>query len=278
MKLHTPYFAEYLFLAIVILLSVAGFWNIYFDADAHPTSYQHLHLVTNFLWLSLLTYQLRLIGKGNRASHRRAGLAVFFLAPLLVATTALLSVFSAYKGYVSGKGDFLIVQNVGVTFELGLIILLAFVLRKRRKLHGAFLLSSAMLFLGIALFFTLISFVPGFKIEGPETFGRFKTAAIAGQATCLVLGLLFVIRDYRNGWPMLLAAAFFVLNEWIRSFLAQHHMIEGLTEFVGTMDQTLTFFCTFALFAVLLAATGTYKGRHIAAAPGVQSNREEGLT
>jgi hypothetical protein len=46
-----------------MLLSVLGFWNIYLEAGAAPNPYHHLHLVTNFLWLFLLLYQLRLVGR-----------------------------------------------------------------------------------------------------------------------------------------------------------------------------------------------------------------------
>lgn len=152
MKNFSAYFFEYLFLAIVVLLTITGFWKIYFGADAHPNSYHHLHVLTNFIWLALLICQLSLIGSGHYNSHRKIGLLVLAIAPLLVATTALLSVQSAHKGLVSGRGDFLIVQNVMCALELGLIIVSAFILRKRRKLHGSLLLSTAILFMGIALF------------------------------------------------------------------------------------------------------------------------------
>jgi hypothetical protein len=175
---------------------------------------------------------------------------------LLVASTALLSVHSAQKGLVSGQGDFLIVQNVMVTLELGVTILLAFILRKRRKLHASFLLSTGILFMGIALFFTLISFVPTFKIEGPETFYRFQNAAVTGQSICLIVGALFFIRDRRHGWPLLLVSSFFVLNEFLRSFLAKQNLIQPLTEFVGSMSQPLTFIGGFIVLCALLAATG----------------------
>lgn len=178
------------------------------------------------------------------------------MAPLLVATTALLSVHSAHKGVVSGQGDFLIVQNVMGTLELALLVLLAFVLRKRRKLHGSLLLGTAMLFMGIALFFSLISFVPAFRIEGPETFYRFETAAAASRYVCLVVGFLFFIRDFRNGWPLLLAGSFFSLNESIKSFLNERGLIQPLTEFVGSMSPSFTFIGTAVVLFALLAATG----------------------
>jgi hypothetical protein len=256
------YSFEYLFLATVLLLSIAGFWSIYFADDSNPSAYQHLHVFTNFLWLFLLLWQLSLIGKGRFGEHRKVGLAVLVVGPLLFATTALLSVHSAHKGLVSGQGDFLIVQNVGVTLEFGLIVLLAFLLRERRKLHGAFLLSTAILFMGIALFFTLISFAPQFRIEGPETFYRFQTAAITGQSICVTVGFLFFLKDFRNGWPLLLAGLFFLLNELIRWLLTERNLIEPLTEFVGSLNQALTFVGAFALLFALLAATGIQKARH----------------
>ena len=250
------YIFDYVLIAATMLLSVLGFWNIYLGENAAPNPYHHLHLATDFAWLFLLLYQLRLVGGRRYADHRRAGLAVLVVGPLLFATTALLSVHSAHKGLVSGQGDFLIVQNVMVTLQLGFLIVLAFVLRRRRKLHGSFMLSTSILFMGIALFFTLISFAPPFKIEGPETFYRFGTAGIAAQATCLVVGLLLSVRDFRNGWPFLLAGSFFVLNELIRSSLARNELIAPLTEFVGSMNQGFTFVGSFAALFALLAATG----------------------
>ena len=256
MKNYREYFLEYFFLATVIALTITGFWNIYFGANSNPSPHHHLHVATNFTWLFLLSCQLSLVGKRRYANHRKVGLSIMVVAPLLVATAASLSVHSAHKGIVTGQGDFLIVQNVGVTLESGLIIILAFVLRKRRRLHGSLILSTAMLFMGIALFFTLISFVPAFKIEGPETFYRFETAAATSRYICLAVGFLFFIKDFRNGWPMLLAGSFFSLNELIKSFLTTHDLIDPLTEVVGSMSQSFTFIGGFTVVFVLLAATG----------------------
>jgi hypothetical protein len=253
---YRKYLFEYLFLASVMALAVAGFWDIYLGADSNPTPYHHLHLATNFIWLFLLSSQLSLVGTNKYESHRKVGLSVLVFAPLLVASTALLSVHSAQKGLASGRGDFMIVQNVGTTLELGLLILLAFVLRKRRRLHGSIILSTAMLFMGIALFFTMISFVPAFRIEGPETFYRFQTAGATGRYVCLAVGTLFFVKDFRNGWPMLLAASFFSLNELIKSFLTTHDLLDPLTAFVGSMSQPFVFGGSFLVVLGLLAATG----------------------
>jgi len=256
MKSATRYLSEHVLVVATMLLSVAGFWNIYVGERAAPTPHHHLHVATVSVWLSLLLYQLILLGGRRFASHRALGLAVLVAGPLLFATTSLLSVHSAHKGLVSGQGDFLIVQNVMVTLEFGAFVLLAFVLRKRRKLHGALMASTAILFLGIALFFTLISFVPQYRIEGPETFHRFAAAARTGQAICLALGALLFVRDVRHGWPFLLAGASFSLNELLRSSLDRNGLIQPLTELVGSMNQAAAFAGAFALLLVSLLATG----------------------
>ncbi len=263
MTRRTPrqYPFERLLIVATLLLSVSGFWSIYAGADAAPTAHHHLHLGTTFAWLFLLLHQLRLVEHRRYGDHRRVGLAVLVLGPLVFATTAMLSVHSAHRALVSGQGDFLIVQNVMVTLELGALILLAFVLRRRRKLHGALMTSTAILCMGIALFFTLISFVPPFRIEGPETFHRFQTAGMTGQGIVLVVGLLLFAKDRRNGWPFLLVAASFPLNELIRASLESNAQIEPVTAFVGSMGQAATFVvCIAALLAALMATGGGGEG------------------
>ncbi len=264
MENFKKYIFEYLLLLIVILLSIAGFWNIYFGVDANPTPYQNFHVITIFIWLFLLVYQLSLIGTKKQLLHRKVGLSILFFGPLLVAATALLSVHSAHKGMVSGQGDILIVQNVMGTLELGFVILLAFILKKRRKLHGAFLLSTAVLFMGIALFFTLISFVPQFKIEGPETFYRFATAAATARYICLFIGLLFFLKDRTTGWAILLVSSFFTLNEYINTLLIKHSFIQPLTEFVGSFNELITFLGSFIVLLILLTFTVIPNKRHSA--------------
>ena len=249
------YSLEFGLIATVVLIMVLGFWDIYFAADADAQPHHHLHITTVFIWIGLLLTQLTLMARGDRQMHRKVGLAVLMAGPLLVATTAMLSVHSAHKGLVSGEGDFLIVQNVMGTLELGLLIFLAFLLKNRRKLHASLLLSTTISFLGVALFFAMISFVPLFRIEGPDTFYRFQMAGITGQVICVAVGLLFFIRDRKNGWPFLAAALCFPLNDAIRLLLANFGLIDPLTELVGSMSQPLTFIATFVLMFSLLAAT-----------------------
>jgi hypothetical protein len=257
------YAFEYGLIFLTIFLTMTGFWNIYFGVNANPTQYQNFHIITISIWLGLLWYQLNVVRKEQYATHRKIGLFILFVGPLLVASTALLSVHSAHQGIVSGQGDFLIVQNVMTTVEVALVILSAFVLKKRRKLHGAFLLSTTLLFIGIALFFTLISFIPTYKIEGPETFYRFETAGITASYASLFIGFTFFLKDRRNGWPLLVVGSFLTLNGIINGYLLQLNYIQPLTEFVGSLNQVVTFLGSFGIFFALLMFTGIVNTRQL---------------
>ncbi len=249
---QSRYIPEFSLLAATSVVSILGFWQLYFGSQANPQPHHFLHTATSFIWLFLLFAQLYLVSRGKFQSHKSIGMVVLGVAPLVIGTTAALSVHSAHKGLLSGQGDFLIVQNVMVSVELALLVILAFLFRKRRALHGSFLMSTAILFAGIALFFTLIGFVPMFRIEGPETFYRFGTAAMTGQAICLAAGFLLFATSPKTRWPYLFAAAFFPLNGAIDAFLAEWNLTDQLTLVVGSQSPILTFFATFLLVLLIL--------------------------
>lgn len=119
MKNHKPKIA---LVILVIIISIAGFWALFMGADAKPIGLHYLHITTSLLWLVLLLIQVINIERKSFSLHRKLGIAMFIMAALVVATVALLSVHSANKAIVTGKEDVLIVQNVTVTFELGLVI------------------------------------------------------------------------------------------------------------------------------------------------------------
>jgi hypothetical protein len=236
------YFLEYLLILSTILLTVSGFWPIFFGAEANPNRYQSVHVIVNFSWLFLMLYQLSLIGNKQPAKHKRVGLSILFFGPLLFAHAVVLAIHSAHKGVVSGEGDFLIVQNVFGSIELGLIILSAFILKRRRKIHAAFLIGTVVLMQGISIFFFLLAVAP--QLIG---YGMYIT---------LFVGFLFFLKDRRNGWPTLLCSSVFIINDFIYSILDKNKLIQPLTEFAGTRNQPITFFVSFIVLLFLLLSTG----------------------
>lgn len=248
----TNYQIHLAFLFIVLLVSITGFWNIYFGPGANPTAYHHLHVVVTFAWLLLLLMQLIYLLKAKHSVHRKIGVSIFVMGPLLIASLILLSVHSASKAAAKGEADALVVQNIFPALEVAILILLAFVFRRNRKLHGHLLLSTTLLFLGIAMFFSFISFVPQYKIEGPETFHRFQEAAGTATIICVVLGLFLFFLQWKSGWPWLLVSILFFVNAFLTGIIAKANQTKQLTIVIGSINEYVAFVGTFFIFLILL--------------------------
>lgn len=246
------YTLEIAFLLVVIVTSLVGFSSLVRGENATLTGYHVLHIITSLAWLSLVLGQLLLVRQHRFDRHRAIGQGIMVVGPILIASVSLLTVHSAGREAAAGTVDDLVVQNVTFTLELALLVLLAFVLRRNRNVHGALLMSTTLMFLVIALFFTFISYVPGYRIEGPETFDRF---AKSGQTSALigsVIGLLFFLRNVRNGWPWLLVSLLFILNGYLQMLVGRGGHTQAWTMAVGSISEPLGFGLGLIGFAGLL--------------------------
>lgn len=248
-KKHT---LEFVFLLTVIALSLIGFSSLLVGEDTKLTPYHFLHISTSVAWLLLLLSQLVAIRERRFERHRAIGMSIFVAGPVLVASLTLLSVHSAAKAAVAGQADELLVQNVGTAMEIAVLVLLAFVLRRNRMVHASFLMSTALLFMGIALFFTFISYVPRFKIEGPETFTRFAEAGQTMSMIVFVIGLMFFLKSWRTGWPWIIAGSFLTLNAFLQMYLDNTGRAEPLTQLVASIGRAPAFGMSLLMFGALL--------------------------
>jgi hypothetical protein len=102
--------------------------------------------------------------------------------------------------------------------------------------------------LGISIFFLLLAVAPG--LIG---YGMYIT---------FLVGLLFFLKDRRNGWPILVSSSVFIINDFITSILIKNNLIQPLTVFVGSFNQLIIFLGSFIVLLFLLITTGiTNKGR-----------------
>lgn len=252
--MRQQYTVEIAFLLLVIAVSILGFSSLVSGGKTVLTGYHVLHIITSMAWLLLLLGQLVLIRRGRFDRHRAIGASMLAVGPMLVASLTLLTVHSAAREAAAGAVDDLVVQNVTFTLEVALLLVLAFALRRNRRVHGALLMSSALMFLVIALFFSFISYVPGFRIEGPETFDRFAKSAQAGALIGSAIGLAFFLRNWRTGWPWLLVSTFFFLNGYAQVAVARAGQAQALTARVGSIGEGPAFGLGFGIFALLLWA------------------------
>jgi len=247
------YTLEMVFLLIVIALSLVGFSSLVRGDQIALNGYHVVHIITSLAWLLLLLWQLVLLRQRRFDRHRTIGTYIMVVGPILIASLSLLTAHSAAREAAAGTVDDLVVQNVTFTLELALLVFLAVALRRNRNVHGSLLMSTALMFLVIALFFTLISYVPGYRIEGPETFTRF---AKSGQTSALigsVIGLLFFLRNFRTGWPWLLVSAFFLLNGYLQMVVDQSDRTRPLTVLVGSIGEVPAFGLGLTIFVGLLS-------------------------
>lgn len=128
-----------------------------------------------------------------------------------------------------GRVDNLVVQNVTFALEVAVLV-----------------------FLSIALFFTLISFVPGYRSEGSFTGPRFAEAAQASALICSLIRLLFFLENWRTGWPWLLTTAFFFLNGYLQFFVAKTDRTKSMTVLVASIGRVPAFAFGLTIFLALL--------------------------
>jgi len=246
--MKNTYTLEIGFLVMVIAVSLIGFSSLALGGQPMLDAYHVLHIITSMAWLLLLLTQIIFIRQHRFRLHRTIGTSIFAAGPVLVASLTLMTVHSAAKDAVMGSADDFVVQNVTFAVEVALLVLLAFILRRNRNVHGALLLSTALLFLMIALFFTLISYVPGYRAEGPSTVPSFAAAAQSGALICMVIGLLFFLKNWRTGWPWLLTTSFFFLNGYLQGTVDP----KPLTMLVASIGRVPAFALSLTIFLALL--------------------------
>ena len=247
-------------IALSFAMSIGGFWALYFGADAAPTAYHHLHVLTTFTWLLLLAIQLNLYRLRFLSLHRRIGQSLFFFAPFLGATLVLLTVHSASRAAALGQPDPMLIQNGLPALETILLIVMGFAVRSRRLLHGHFMVSSVTFFLGIATFFALISLVPGYVIEGPDTYYRFEKAASTSVGACVAVCVVMFLGGGKDSWPWLVPAGFLLVNGLVQGGLSPEFFTK-ITGVVGATSETLAFAGSFLAIAGMLLAANQLTSR-----------------
>ena len=246
------YTLEIGFLVTVIVVSLVGFSSLVFGEPTKLTAYHALHIVTSLAWLCLMLWQLVCIRQQRFHLHRTIGTSIFAAGPLLVASLTLLSVHSAAKDAVLDRADQMVVVNVMPTLQIALLVFLAFVLRRYRAVHGSLLLSTGLMFLSIALFFTLVSYVPGYRSADAFSGPQFAKSAQMSALICALIGLFFFVKNWKTGWPWLLAPVFLFLNGYLQFLAAETGRTKMLTALVASIGRVPAFGLGFTIFLALL--------------------------
>ena len=106
--------------------------------------------------------------------------------------------------------------------------------------------------MAIALFFTPISYVPEYRIEGPETFSHIAEAAQASSLVCSLIGVLFFLKNWRTGWPWLVTTTLFFVNGSLQMLVGQTDRAKPLTVLVASIGRMPAFALCLMIFQALL--------------------------
>lgn len=149
---------------LLLALALAAFWPLYLSKLGQPIDlYTHAHAVAMTGWMVLLIAQPVLIRTGNRSVHRSLGWGSGLLAAVLVVGGLLLANqrFKAMSGdaFASAYVSFYLPVSTLVQFVVAYALGIAY--RRRRALHGRFMLST--MIAGLDPIFARLAFfyIPG---------------------------------------------------------------------------------------------------------------------
>lgn len=236
-----PLKRAWIFLLLLIPLTVFAFWRNYFsNLDGAPLAY-HVHGVVATLWILLLALQSWSIHHGQAGLHRTAGKLSFLIFPLfMVGGVMVLHMQSITTADGSNPFNVLFGTRLGwldvfAGAGFALFYFLALYHRANVQLHSRYMIATA-LFLLSPIFGRIIpGVVPGLLIRGPEDIGLFVDALhysnlIAG----LIAAALFAAAP-RYGMPFLIVIAITGLQSAAFQFLGRQEWWVHLHGLIGTI-------------------------------------------
>ena len=219
-----PYKYGHYFVALVLVVILAGFWPSYFTLVGQVPPAFHVHAATATGWVLLLLVQSVAIHARRNAFHRMVGKASFIMFPLLIAGFVMIINVSASR-YAAEESPF--IALLGPSFGIGMAIaivayltLFHLALRNRRntRLHAGYMLATPMILFESPFSRIMAEHFPWMNVigsEGPR--GLLDTIVISnGLVAIFALALYFMNR--RNGAPWLVAAFFVLLQSVVMWF------------------------------------------------------------
>ena len=205
-----PYSRTPLYLTLLLLAGMAGFYPSYLARLGETDLAHHAHALTAFAWMSLLVLQATLIRLRRRPLHRVLGRAAFVLVPLFIASGLVMA-----WGMVHADNPFARIYGprlavVDLTAMAGFVGFFALAIRHRRSihLHARYMAATGLLILPPALARLAANTVPGVK--------GFTMAFHVGYLVTELVVAALVVQAWRSRQPVrpfALLLALLVLQE-----------------------------------------------------------------
>jgi|GEM_PF-217418 len=235
LKRKLPYTKAHYYLMGLLVITLMAFWDSYFGILREASLAHHMHGITATVWIVLMAAQSFFIHLENRSLHRKLGLLLFVVVPLMTAAFSMVIQLGIQKTLVQHPfynlfGEALLTIDVLLLLTVPLQIYLALKFRRRVRLHSALMLGTVIGLMPPITSRLLSGYVPGLIINGPDSLYLFRYALFWGHVISLVLALVLYFRYKKEGWPWLLAAIITVLSYGLYATIGQtqgwHQLVE----------------------------------------------------
>ncbi len=207
-----PYRHAHWYVLALFPLAALAFWPGYLAQFRTAEAAFHAHGMTASLWVALLAFQSWTIHRGDRKSHRSAGIASLALFPLFMAGGVSIFLGMANR-YVTQASPFHVMYAprlawLDVCAVIGIACFYFLALRHRRKVHvhSRYMLATA-LFLIPPILSRLSPVLPPLAIEGPADLYKIGYGVQLANSITIAVALALAFRPAKHGRPFFAAAA-----------------------------------------------------------------------
>lgn len=192
------------FVALLAILML-GFWRSYFAQMGNSHGLHHFHGIAMLAWVLLLITQSWLVRNRKLDRHRAIGKLSFIVAPAVVVSGILVSLWSHATGKNPTADFSLGIFWFGLFSSLifGWLYVMAIVHRKTMTLHARYMVLTALVFLIPGLSRSVGQYIAPLGVWTPDFY----------QMTYipLLIGLWMLFKDWRGDQPLKPLAGFCVL-------------------------------------------------------------------
>ncbi len=263
-----PYPRAWLWVTVLLVLTVPAFWPNYLGNLAAADWKLHVHGMTAGLWVLLVILQSFTIHRGKRELHRSVGLTSIVAGPLFLAGGMLVIASMATREspfYELFAARLALVDSISV---LAFAVFLFCAIRDRRTvgLHAGWMLATIFPLINPTIGRLFPGFVPGLTIRSLEELPRFAGSVHLAQVIALGIATYLFLRNRRHGTPMLAVIGMLVVQSILFETLAYSAWWSDIHAQIGNISPTVLI-----LFGLLLGASAIAAGWRL----GAQSRRSE---
>lgn len=233
-----PYRNAYLYVAIVLVVTIIGFWPSYFSIIDDARLEFHAHAVTATAWIILVGFQSWSIHHRLTGLHRNVGKISLFLFPLLIASFVMIINVSASR-FLKGDSQFWqqfgpIIGFIMVTAISAYLVLFVQALRYRRNvfLHAGYMLATPFILWESSFGRVINQFVPSLQgvLDG----------IVVSDIMAAALAIFLFLRDRKRGAPFLIAALFLIAQIAGIYLLVDAHWLRDMFTAYAQLPQEVT--------------------------------------